>query len=191
LFATRNSNKLREVKAILPNIEWLSPDDFPALKGIDPEETAATFQENARIKAVEYGDTAGVMTVGEDGGLAVDALGGEPGIRSARWIAGTAEDRNAELLRRLGSETNRRARFVAVVCYYDPKSKQLEYFEGVMPGQISLEPRGQAGFGYNPVFIPDGYTQTFAELGDDVKNSISHRQKAFLKLAQWLKHSRG
>ena len=69
-------------------------------------------------------------------------------------------------------------------------SASYEYFEGVMPGKISLEPRGQAGFGYNPVFIPDGYTQTFAELGDDVKNSISHRQKAFLKLAQWLEHSR-
>ncbi|KKU18511.1 MAG: Non-canonical purine NTP pyrophosphatase [Candidatus Pacebacteria bacterium GW2011_GWB1_47_8] len=190
LFATRNGNKLHEVKAILPDVKWLTPADFPVLADFEPPETGETFEANAAIKAREYGDRSQATTVSEDAGLMVDALGGEPGVRSARWIPGSDQDRYQALLDRLGQENNRSARFVAVISWYDPQTKLLRSFRGEMPGVIAWEPQGTNGFGYDPVFIPKGFDQTYAQLGDVIKNQISHRRRALDKLAAWLR-SRG
>lgn len=190
LFATLNPHKLREVKAILPAIEWLSLSDFPNLKDFQPEETGETFEENAEIKARSYGDLSQVATVSEDAGLMVDALGGEPGVRSARFAPGGESDRYLTLLNKLGNQNNRSARFVAVFCWYDPLTKQTQTFRGELAGTIAQAARGENGFGYDPVFIPSGYDQTYAQLGETIKNQISHRRKALDAFAQWFS-SRG
>lgn len=171
----------------MPDVEWLSLKDFPELIDLDPAETGDTFEENAAIKARAYGQRAKILTVAEDAGLVVDALNGEPGVRSARWVEGTDQDRYQTLLKKLAGETNRAAHFVAVLCFYDPQSEKLEYFRGEMPGSIALEPKGDNGFGYDPVFIPEGYQETYAQLGKEIKNQISHRKRAFAKFAVWIK----
>lgn len=187
LFASGNPHKLEEARAILPEINWLSLADFPELKNLNPEETGKTFEDNAEIKARAYGVVSGVVSVAEDAGLEVAALNNEPGVYSARWVPGSDRDRYETLLKRLGGNTNRQAQFVAVICWFDPASGQLEFFRGEMPGSIALEARGNNGFGYDPVFIPEGYDQTFAELGSKVKHQISHRQRALERFSQWLK----
>jgi len=182
LFATRNGNKLHEVKAILPDVKWLTPADFPVLADFEPPETGETFEANAAIKAREYGDRSQATTVSEDAGLMVDALGGEPGVRSARWIPGSDQDRYQALLDRLGQENNRSARFVAVISWYDPQTKLLRSFRGEMPGVIAWEPQGTNGFGYDPVFLADGHDITFGEMDPDAKHAISHRAHAFRQM---------
>ena len=186
LLATSNPHKLLEVKEILPDINWLSVADFPQLKDIDPEETGDTFSENAQIKAVEYGDNSKVLTLAEDSGLEVAALGGEPGVRSAHWVRGSDEDRYTTLLNKLSNEPNRAARYISVLCLYDPQTKETHFFQGKVSGKIVDQPKGEGGFGYDPVFVPDGETETFAELAESgYKHQHSHRQKALMEFNRW------
>ena len=186
LFATSNDYKLLEARAILPGLEWVSLDDFPQLKALDPAETGKTFAANAELKAREYGEASQALTLAEDSGLEVAALGGEPGIHSARWVSGSDEDRYTTMLAKMAGEPDRSAQYVSVLCLYDPQSKQVEFFRGEVKGKIIDEPRGTGGFGYDPVFVPEGENRTFAELAViDEKHQYSHRRHALDAFHAW------
>ncbi len=182
-FATTNQGKLTEAQALFKETgcKLLSLADFPKLKSVVIEETGSTFSENAYLKAKAYGELSQTMTVAEDAGLEVFALDRKPGVRSARF-GPTAEERNEKLLKLLADKTDRSAQFVSVLALYDPASGSISFFKGTVKGKIATEARGKGGFGYDPVFVPEGYEKTFAELGLEVKNKFSHRQRAFQQL---------
>jgi XTP/dITP diphosphohydrolase len=148
----------------------------------DVEETGSTFAANAEIKALEYSRLSGALCLADDSGLEVDALGGAPGVFSARFAGPDAdyEMKIAQLLSMLeaSGSTDRTARFVCAMSLAEPHGRILHAVEGVVEGSIANAPRGTHGFGYDPVFIPSGYQLTFGELGDDVKQLISHRARA-------------
>jgi XTP/dITP diphosphohydrolase len=185
VFATNNSHKLQEVADILGNkVELLS------LKAIgcndDIPETADTLEGNALIKARYIYNKYGKDCFADDTGLEVEALGGAPGVYSARY-AGEGHDSEAnmkKLLNNLNGEKNRKARFRTVVALIINGKEFL--FEGIVEGNIIENRRGDNGFGYDPIFMPDGYEKTFAELGEEVKNKISHRSRAVNKLCKFL-----
>lgn len=190
LIATRNRHKTGEFSAILGasfHVEDLtSYADFPEV-----EETGATFLQNAGLKAVSasrYTETPETFVLADDSGLETDALSGAPGIRSARFAGEKATDlQNLELLlSKLAGVSNRGARFRCAMAVAKG-GKLLAGFEGSCEGRIIEEPRGHNGFGYDPVFVPAGYAQTFAELSPEVKNQISHRAKAFQQALAWLR----
>jgi len=185
VFATNNAHKLEEVSAIVSGkINIVSLQDIGCHDELP--ETADTLEGNALQKASYIKDHFGYDCFADDTGLEVEALNGEPGVRSARY-AGEAHDPQAnieKLLHALERQPNRKARFRTVIALVI--NSQTEFFEGVINGQIIDERRGQTGFGYDPVFIPDGYSETFAELGADIKNRISHRALASQKLAEKL-----
>ncbi len=175
LLASQNRHKLEELRAALP--DW----QLEALEASDwPEETGATYEENARIKARFAHERApGCWALGEDSGIEAAALAGGPGIRSARWAAGDQAD---ALLARLAGERDRRARMVTVLVAIDPEGHEF-HGSGVLEGTVAGERRGNAGFGYDPVFVPTGLTQTVAELGEAWKAAHSHRARAAQALA--------
>ncbi|HLL75739.1 MAG TPA: XTP/dITP diphosphatase [Pyrinomonadaceae bacterium] len=187
LVATKNAGKVRELTELLAGVplRLRSLSDFPDAPEV--EETGETFEENARLKAVRYATHAGLLTLADDSGLEVAALGGAPGVRSARYAGESAADaeRIGLLLRELSraNSDDRRARFVCAIALHDPLRGAPEVFTADCPGRIAPAPRGTNGFGYDPVFIPDGYEQTFAELPAAVKQQISHRARA-LRLAR-------
>ncbi len=225
LIATRNAHKVGEIRAILGDgFRYFTLEDFPAAP--ETVEDVATFAGNAQKKAVELarwvaGAQCSVFSVqaepsfvlADDSGLEVDALGGAPGVHSARFAAldtgksgnSATADNNAKLLRLLATVPTeaRTARFRCVialtpvtpgkvqvsspVCYADEPELQTQLFEGACEGRILSAPRGQGGFGYDPLFVPEGFDQTFAELGEDVKNRRSHRARALAKLKAALK----
>ena len=150
-------------------------------------EDGKTYMENAAKKASVIAEYTGYLTLADDAGLEVDALNGAPGIHSKRWAGEDATDaiRIAKLLEALEGVTNRRARFVAAIAIVPPDATP-EGVVGVCEGHIRHAPVGESGFGYDPVFVPDGYDQTFAELGETIKNRISHRAKALEKAREWL-----
>lgn len=179
LLGTKNLNKIREIKEIFS--EFLDVDllTFSECPFSDVLEDGRTFEENARKKAHQICAQTGLPVLAEDSGLEVYALGGAPGVQSARF-AGEHKDDQAnieKLLALLKGSADRRARFRCVAVLVWPNGDGL-MSEGVLSGQIALAPRGTAGFGYDPIFIPDGYTQTLAELGSQIKNKISHRRRA-------------
>lgn len=193
VFATNNPNKLREIREILGSrFEVVSlaeigcHDDIP--------ETGSTLEANALQKAQYIHDHYGLDCFADDTGLEVDALGGAPGVHSARYAEGTDHDSEAnmrKLLGKLGDNANRKARFRTVISLIqmeggNPVCSREYRFEGTVEGRIAHEKHGNEGFGYDPIFIPDGYDKSFAELGEEVKNKISHRAKAVKKLAEWL-----
>lgn len=185
LFATNNQGKLKEAYQLLgEDIELISLNDLK-LQNVVVEESGETLRENALIKAQAYEDLSQVLTLAEDSGLMVDALDGRPGVHSARF-GSNVDERNQKLLKMLDGEENRSAKFMSVFCLYNPKTKKVEYFEGEVSGKIAREMKGDQGFGYDPLFIPDEYEKTFAELGDEVKNRISHRKVAIEKLAKYI-----
>ncbi len=188
LLATANPGKLKELQRILNSTEvsLTSIDQVSATAGMNVPETGVTFAENAQIKAKAYGIAAGMCAIADDSGLEVKALNSAPGILSARYAPGNDSDRCQALLMALKDITDRTARFVAVICYYDPKSGQTEFFTGTCSGTIAQKAQGSGGFGYDPIFIPDGYTQTMSELGPDIKDTISHRAQALRQLAKFL-----
>jgi XTP/dITP diphosphohydrolase len=186
--ATGNQHKIEEVKSIAPDIDWLTINDFPELSAFSPIEDGKNFAENAEIKARAFAEKVDILTLAEDSGLVVTSLNGEPGVYSARWINGTDSDRNKALLARLIGKTDRSAKYIATLCLFDPKTEQTNFFVGEVYGQIAKEPAGDQGFGYDPVFIPVGYTETFAQLGIEVKHQLSHRKNAFTKFLSWLKN---
>jgi len=184
LLGTRNPGKVIEIISILVDSGWSfsSLQDFPNVG--EAEENFITFAENAIAKAQFYASATGLCALADDSGLEVEALGGAPGVFSARYAGAhaTDADRRTLLLSELGKvgDSNRRARFVAIVAMSKPNGEILNLSEGICNGTITFAPRGTGGFGYDPLFIPDGYTQTFAELPDTIKNQISHRARALL-----------
>ncbi len=197
VFATNNKHKLEEIRNILGNsIEVLSLADINC--DVDIPETGNTLEENARQKAEYIYRNYGVSVFADDTGLEVDALGGAPGIYSARYAAmesgAASRDSSANmnrLMRELGKNNNRKARFRTVIALYEKDDSneglpKVSTFEGIVEGSIIREKRGTEGFGYDPIFVPDGYEETFAELGNDIKNTISHRARATAKLAEYL-----
>lgn len=182
LLGTRNPGKLREITSILEGSGWL----FTSLQGFDhlgsAEENGVTYAENAIAKARFYAAATGLLALADDSGLEVAALDWAPGVYSARYAGENASDadRRELLLSELSktSNTDRRARFVSVVAIADPAGTVLNLSEGICDGTITFSPRGSGGFGYDPLFIPDGYTQTFAEIPEAIKNRISHRALA-------------
>lgn len=177
VFATHNAHKAREAAQILGDgytIRTLT--DIGCTEDIP--ETGATLEENALIKARFVRDRYGYACFSEDTGLEVSALNGAPGVHTARF-AGDARDAQANvalLLSLLADKSDRSAQFRTVIALADGEREQL--FEGICKGRIAEAPAGEQGFGYDPVFVPEGYEQTFAELGDSVKNEISHRARA-------------
>jgi XTP/dITP diphosphohydrolase len=193
VIATHNAGKLRELRELLApyGIEAVSAGELGLS---EPEETGASFLENARIKAEAAATAASLPAFADDSGLAVDALGGAPGIHSARW-AGPDKDfygamKRIEDLLREKKTTDRRAHFVSALCVAWPDG-HVEEFEGRVDGTLVWPPRGDQGFGYDPVFLPDGHARTFGEMSGDEKHGLppkgkglSHRARAFIKLAE-------
>ena len=194
VFATNNQHKLQEIMEILGDqFEILSLADIGCHEDIP--ETGNTLEANAHQKAEYVFDHYHIDCFADDTGLEVDALGGAPGVHSARYAEGTdhnSEANMAKLLRELGDNDNRKARFRTVISLIqmeggNPVCSREYQFEGVVEGRIDREKHGSEGFGYDPVFIPEGYDKSFAELGEEIKNQISHRARAVKKLAEWLK----
>ena len=179
LIATRNHHKLREIKSILdlPGVEIVGVDSIPGLPEV--EEDGATFEENARKKAVTIAAASGLLTMADDSGLEVDALGGAPGVYSARYAGEECDDsaNNSKLLRELDGVEDRSARFRCVIALAYPDGRCMSV-DGCCEGRIATEPRGENGFGYDPLFIPEGGDRSFAEIGDMEKSRISHRARA-------------
>jgi XTP/dITP diphosphohydrolase len=187
LVASTNPGKLREIRAILAGapVELVTLDDFPALE--EPEETGATFAENACLKALYYHRAIGLPTVAEDSGLEIEALGGIPGVQSARWEGSDYAvkfRRIYELLRARGAETSA-ARFVCALALAADDEIQYEV-EGTVEGEIAPEPRGNNGFGYDPIFLYRPLGRTLGELERDLKTTLSHRGAAFRALKRHL-----
>lgn len=191
LVATKNAGKVRELEEMLAGlpVRLRSLEDFPNVN--EPDETGATFAENAALKARYYAGQIKITALADDSGLAVEALGGAPGIFSARYAGEQASDtqRIKKLLAELSAATdeNRRARFVCAAAFADETGKVKFVEEGVCDGKITLAPRGTNGFGYDPVFIPDGFSQTFGELSNEIKRQISHRAQALNKIIQQIR----
>ncbi|MGI6233043.1 MAG: non-canonical purine NTP diphosphatase [Prevotella sp.] len=188
VFATNNANKLREIREILGNeFEIVSLAELGCYEDIP--ETGATLEENAWQKADYINEHYGPLNVfADDTGLEVEALGREPGVHSARYAEGTDHDSEAnirKLLAKLGNNNNRKARFRTVIALIINGERHT--FEGEVQGKIGTEKHGTDGFGYDPIFLPEGSSQSFAEMGDEAKNRISHRGRAVRKLAAFLK----
>lgn len=185
LVATGNAHKLDEIRSILKGVTFESLKDA----GIEIEviEDGSTFEANAKKKAVTIADINGGFVLADDSGLVVEALNGEPGIYSARYAGNgaTDEDNNIKLLRMLKGKDNRKAHFACTLVLVQGKTV-IFTGTGICKGTIQDEPDGAGGFGYDPLFIPDGYDKTFASLGEDIKNTISHRAKALELLKVFL-----
>ncbi len=192
VFATNNAHKLDEIRQILGSrFQVLSLNDIDCHDEI-PEDHD-TLEENSRQKAEYIFSKYHIDCFADDTGLEVEALNGEPGVHSARYAEGTDHDSEAnmrKLLQRLGENPNRRARFRTVITLIESgvgeDEKKETLFEGIVEGAIAFEKKGSEGFGYDPIFVPEGYTQSFAQLGVDIKNTISHRARAVEKLAAYL-----
>lgn len=186
VFATNNNHKVKEIMDLLPpNIKVLTLNDIGCFEEI--EETEETLEGNAKIKSDHVKNNYGYDCFADDTGLEVEALGGEPGVYSARYAGENAsfEDNVNKLLTTLEKDLNRKARFRTVISLY-LDGEQL-FFEGICDGKIETIPKGNKGFGYDPVFTPDGYDTTFAEMDMSTKGKISHRGKAVEKLVEFLK----
>ncbi len=190
LIATRNKGKLVEIEHALHGapFELVSVNDVPALEGFEPEETGRTFEENAVLKAKAYGERAAMLTLADDSGLEVDALGGAPGINTARYAPGTDADRYHKLLAALENvpDGERGAQFVAVVALYDPRTGTSRTCEGAARGRIMREPHGTGGFGYDPVFFYDDMGKTGGQSTTEEKSKVDHRGKAMEKAREIL-----
>ena len=206
VFATNNQHKMEEVRQILGDrVEVLSLSDIGC--DIDIPETGTTLKENALQKAQYVFNHYHIDCFADDTGLEVDALGGAPGVYSARYAAvryvatesqqtdppqpHDSEANMARLLLELGENNNRRARFRTVIALIQKVGnlncvERINFFEGIVEGEITRERSGVGGFGYDPIFRPDGYDKTFAELGNEIKNQISHRARATAKLCAYL-----
>lgn len=198
VFATNNQHKLQEIRDILGSeFEIVSLKDIGC--DVDIPETGNTLEENAMQKAQYVYDHYNLSCFADDTGLEVEALNGEPGVHSARYAEGTDHDSEAnmaKLLRNLEGKDNHKARFRTVIALIQKQDvcpcgctsiKKVNRFEGIVDGSIATEKHGTAGFGYDPIFVPEGYDKSFAELGESIKNGISHRARAVAKLAEYLK----
>jgi len=187
LLATTNPGKIREIKGILAGVpaDLVTLGDFPAVP--EPEETGATFAENARLKALYYSSEFDIAAVADDSGIVIDALGGAPGVHSARWHGTHYPTKFAAIYRELASRgaMTSPARFVAHIAVARGGSIVFEA-TGTIEGEIAREPRGGHGFGYDPIFWYPPYGCTLAEVDGDRKAAVSHRGQAFGQLRDWL-----
>jgi XTP/dITP diphosphohydrolase len=189
LVATTNTGKLREIRALLADapVTIVGLTDIPPIP--EPEESGATFEENARLKARHYAAHSGLWTVAEDSGLVVDALGGAPGVFSARFLRPDASyaERFTEIFRRLDAQPQRprTARFVAALACVDHGEVVYET-TGIVEGEIATVPKGSRGFGYDPIFFYPPYGKTLADVSEQEKIAVAHRGVAFRKFAAWL-----
>jgi XTP/dITP diphosphohydrolase len=191
LIATTNRGKVREIEKLLATlpVRLRLLLEFPHVA--EPREDGRTFADNALLKAHYYAQATGRLTLSDDSGLEVDALGGAPGVHSARFggSEATYPERMALLLEQLSAtgDQARTARFVCVIALCDPDTSETYTFAGTCEGQIAAAPRGTSGFGYDPLFIPEGYDRTFGELPEAVKQEISHRARALRLAADFLR----
>ena len=190
LFATHNAHKAEEVKALLPpGYSLLTLSDINWT--LEIPEPFDTYEENAKAKAYFIFDRTGIPCFADDSGLAVDALKGEPGVRSARYAGPgrNSQDNIDKVLHELSGQTNRKASFCAVIAYVT--ANEIQLFKGIVGGNITYAPLGDSGFGYDPIFVPDGFVRTFGQMDSSLKNKISHRAKAMEKFVSFLsEHSR-
>ena len=190
LIATKNSNKTKELKELLSNSNVLLRDlnEIPNISEV--LETGKTFTENAVLKAQSYALQMKMWSLADDSGLEVEALNGAPGVFSARYAgeSATDEERIDKLLREIDEtfDDQRRARFICAIAVSDAQGEIKFIAEGICNGIIAVKPSGTNGFGYDPVFIPDGFTQTFGELSGEIKQKISHRARAIAKIIRYL-----
>lgn len=192
LIATHSKGKFPEIVFELKDlpIECINLNDIPGLpENFEVEEPASTFEGNAIIKAMTLGKMTGFLTLAEDAGLEVDALGGRPGVYSARYASGTDEDRYRKLLGELDGvpDDKRTARFRAVIAIYNPENDMIRTCDGIYDGKILTAPRGNNGFGYDPVFFSTELKKASAEMSIEEKNSASHRGRALRKAKEILK----
>ncbi|MGB5283526.1 MAG: RdgB/HAM1 family non-canonical purine NTP pyrophosphatase [Polyangiales bacterium] len=192
LIATMNEGKLREYERLLADVPGLKLETMASLaEPVEVVEDRYTFRGNALKKATEIAKHAGMPCLADDSGLEVDALGGRPGVYSARYAGQGATDaqNNVKLLGELSgiSDEQRSARFRCAIVVTDDKGRVLATAEGACEGRIGHAPQGTHGFGYDPLFVPEGYTETMAELGPETKNQISHRALAAAKLVPLLR----
>ncbi len=191
VIASHNAGKVREIRALLAPY-GIEPVSAAALDLPEPEETGTTFAANALLKAVSSCDLSGLPALADDSGLCVEALGGEPGVYTANWaeiVPGDSSKRDwmhamravEDRLQALGPDVSRSAHFVCTLALVWPDGSDA-LFEGCVEGSLVWPPRGERGFGYDPVFVPHGYTETFGEMDPDAKHAISHRADAFAKL---------
>lgn len=187
VLATSNPHKVEEINAIVDGVEFVLPP-----KEFNPIENGQTFEENSLIKAKEANKLTGMMTLADDSGLCVEALDGAPGVNSARY-ASTAQERIDKLLRTMSekeglkdSKKNRKAKFVCVMVLLSEDGSVLAKVRGECHGKIDTVQKGKNGFGYDPIFVVDGYDKTMAELSEDEKNTISHRAKALEGIKKFL-----
>lgn len=191
LVATRNPGKLEELRQMLADLPFhlYGLNRFSGIVAVP--ETGESFIENASLKAVGYATQTGLPTLADDSGLEVNALGGAPGVFSARYAGEQASDadRTTRVLAELSSveAPGRGARFVSVIAIASREGQILNVSVGTCVGQIGFVPRGSGGFGYDPIFIPIGYDQTFAEMKPEVKNQISHRARALVGAREFLR----
>jgi len=191
LLATNNPGKIAELRSMIAELpfEICGIADFPDI--VEVEETGSTFGENARLKATGYALQTGVTAMADDSGLEVDGLDGRPGVLSARYGGeGTSFEKKMKML--LGElekadSPDRSAQFSCAIAISDENGRILFESEGICRGRIALSPIGTGGFGYDPIFVPDGYEQTFGELSGAVKHNISHRSRAFSQIIPFLR----
>jgi XTP/dITP diphosphohydrolase len=191
LIATHNAGKIRELTGLLSNLplRLRRLSEFPHIAEV--EETGETLAANAELKARLYSRQTNLWTLADDSGLEVDALGGAPGVLSARYggANATSAERNARLLAALShtDDPQRTARFTCAIALHEPETETTQIFAGTCEGRITQRPRGDKGFGYDPLFVPTGYTQTFGELPDELKQQISHRARALVAVRAYLR----
>ena len=190
LIATRNEGKMPEIRFALGGLPFTIIDinDVNELEGFEPEENGRTYEENATIKATEYGKKSGLLSLADDSGIEVDALGGEPGINSARYAQGTDADRNNKLLQVIQDvpEGKRTARMISAIAIHDPLSGTTRTCEATLHGHITREPIGERPFGYDPIFYYDEAGKTGGQMTVEEKNIYSHRGKALAKARKLL-----
>ncbi len=184
LIASGNAGKISEISALLTpfGIKSIPASQFNLP---EPEETGKTFAENSLIKAKFYGEKTGIVALADDSGLCIEAMNGEPGIHSARFAQKNFPEAFEKISKKI--KKNPRAYFVCNLTIFDPEKNFSISFEGRVDGTLIFPPRGDKGFGYDPIFIKDGMTKTFGEIDPQEKDQISHRGEAFKKLINWLK----
>lgn len=191
LVATKNAGKIKELTELLDGLTLHLRGLSEFEKIAEPEETGATFSENAVLKAKYYAAQTGLLALADDSGLAVESLGGAPGVFSARYggKGATYAEKIDKLLREMSgaNSRSRKARFVCAMALADETGNIKFLSEGVCEGKIAARPRGTNGFGYDPIFIPDGFSLTFGELSDEIKQEISHRGRAIKKIIRFLR----
>lgn len=188
IFATHNAHKANEVRKMIDGFATLSTLIEEKID-LEVEEDGDTLTQNAFKKAIAIYEVVRMPVFADDTGLEVDALNGAPGVLSARYAGEPYSDKRnlQKLIVEMDGKQNRQARFRTVICFIEDGNPK--YFEGIVTGKIVQNPKGLSGFGYDPVFLPDGYQQTFAEMDLSLKNTISHRGKAFRSFVEYMKNS--